>query len=118
RVRQSLELRARVRDDDELLAALPSLLPEVVEVRARLERRARLRRRDEQGAAQVERALQRANRARVRRVEHVERLLSEGPTQDLGRKARAAHAEQHDVVELVARRVCELDQLREALAHA
>ena len=71
-LREPLQVGARVGDGGERGAALAGLLPEVVRVRARLQRRAGLRRRDEQRPLEIERRLERADRGRVRRVEHVE----------------------------------------------
>src|SRR5207342_1369564 len=79
---QRLELRARVGDRGEELTALAGLLPEVVQLRARLERRAGLRRHDEQRRVEVERLRRVANHRGVRRVEYVERGALEGSLQN------------------------------------
>src|SRR4051794_33323069 len=86
-----LEVRARIGDRDEAGAVAARLLPEVVRVRASLERAARLRRRDEQGVRDVDRRLEVADRLRVRRVEHVEALDAERPADPPRREARPAH---------------------------
>ena len=101
--RDALELRAGIGDRDELGAAPAGLLPEVLEVRTRLEGRPRLRGDDEERPLELEAGFEPANRSRMRRVENVERLDLERPAEHLGREARAAHAEQHRVVELLAR---------------
>src|SRR5581483_10314736 len=111
--RQLLERRPRVGDR----RPEPTLRVEVVRVRACLERRARLRRRDEERPRDVQLRLQRPDRLRVRRVEHVERLLAERAPQHLGRERRAAHAEQDDVVDAVDDRVRELEEQVDVLAH-
>src|SRR5581483_10569905 len=91
---------------------------EVIGVRARLERRSRLGRGDEQCAREVELCLELADRLRVRRVEDVERLLAKRAPQHLRRERRAAHAEEHDRVDPVDDRVRELQQQVDVLAHA
>src|SRR4051794_7345462 len=95
-IRQRLETRAWIGDRDELRPLMARALPEVIGVRARLERATRLRRRDEQGAAEVDSALDCANRGRMRGVEDVEALDAERPPQHLRREARAAHTEEDD----------------------
>jgi hypothetical protein len=68
---------------------------------------------------EVDRVLDRADRGRMRRVEHVEALDAEGPTEHLGREARAPHAEQDDRIEpLVGDGVGEGLELGDTLAHA
>ncbi len=93
---------------------------EVVEAYLRgLERGARLRCGHEQRVLEVDRRLERADRLRVRRVEHVERLAAEGAPEHLGGEARAPHPEQHDRVEpLVGDGVRERGELLDPLAHA
>src|SRR3954447_18924989 len=51
----------------------------------------------------------------VRRVEHVQLLLSERPLEDLGRERRTTHAEQDERVELRARLLREAGQLADPL---
>ena len=116
--RELLERRAGVGDRAELIAVSTRPFPEVVGVRARLERRARLRRGDEQRTRDVELRLEIADRLRMRRVEDVERLLPKRAREHLGRERRAAHAEQHDRVEAVDDRVGELQQQVDVLPHA
>ncbi len=96
------ELRAGIRDRDPLLAARREP-PEVVGVGARLERRAGLRRADEQRVLEVELLAESADRLRVRGVEHVEGDRPEGAPQHLGRERRASHPEEHDRVAAVRR---------------
>ena len=76
-VREPLELRAGVGDRGELSAAASRPLPEVLQVRARLERRARLRGGDEERPLELELLSSAADRRRMRRVEHVERFRRE-----------------------------------------
>ncbi len=112
-LREPLEVGPWIGDRDERAA----LGGEVGGVRARLQRRAGLRRGDEERLAHVQRVLEATDRRGVRRLEHVEVLGAEQPAQHLGRETRAAHAEEHDV--LVAGR--ELGCAREVvalLAHA
>ena len=117
--REPLQVGARIGDGGERGAALSGLLPEVVGVRARLERRAGLRRRDEQRPVEVERRLERADRGGMRRVEHVEAGRVERAPQHLGREARAAHPEQDDGVDPVGGDLLgERGELGHALAHA
>ena len=104
---EALELRARVGDGREAVPALPVLLPEVVGVGARLEGRAGLRRRDEERPFEVELLLERADRAGMRRVEHVEPVDLEAAPQHLRRERRAAHPAQDDGVDLVVQRLGE-----------
>ena len=66
---------------------------------------------------QVELRLERADRPRMSRVEHVERLRPERLLEHLGRERRAAHPEQHDRVDLADQRVGELEQQVDVLAH-
>src|SRR5581483_11458714 len=94
----SLELRARVGDRRPLRPARRAP-PEVVGVRAGLERRSRLRGGEEERPLEVEPRLEGGDRAGVRGVEDVEAVAAERAPEDLGRERRAAHPEQHDVVE-------------------
>src|SRR5207253_8127050 len=57
------------------------------------------------------------NRLRMRRVEDVEELGVEGAAQHLGREARAAHAQEDDVVVPVQRLLREADELRGLRPH-
>jgi hypothetical protein len=82
-----------------------------------LERRPRLRGREEERALEVEVLGDPANGGRMRGVEDVEALVRKGPAQDLGREARPAHPEQHDVPE-AGGRGRELLQLRDPLTQA
>ena len=66
---------------------------------------------EEERALEVDRALEPADRLRMRRVEDVERLDDEGPPEHLGRERGAAHPEQDAVVELLGRGVGERVQL-------
>ena len=116
-LRERLERRPGVGDRHELSASPAGLLPEVVGVGAGLERRAGLRRREKERPLQVELRLERPDGLRVRRVEDVEERRVERPPQDLGREARAAHAEQDAVVELLERRLGELDELLRPRPH-
>ena len=84
-LRERLEIRTGIGDDRELLGVLSGQLPEVLEVRARLERRPRLGRRDEEGPADVDRVLQPADRLRVRRIENVKVLRAEAASEDRAR---------------------------------
>ena len=74
---------------------------EVLEQRQRLDRAARLRGDDEQRRLDVDLGLDRRDLQRLGRVEHVQAqsalALPVGEPEDLGREARAAHAEQHRV---------------------
>ena len=63
-VRERVELRAGVGDRGELSAAAAAQLPEVLEVGARLERRARLRGDDEERPLEIEASLQAAGSPR------------------------------------------------------
>ena len=110
-----LELGARVGDRGETAAALARLLPEVVGVGTRLERRAGLRGRDEERPLEVERLLERADRPRVRRVEDVEPVDREAATQHLRGERRAAHPAQDDVVHLLLEVFCQADDAAEPL---
>jgi hypothetical protein len=110
-----LELGARIRDRAEPFAALAGLLPEVVGVGARLERRAGFRGRDEERPLEVQLGLERADRPRVRRVEHVERLDAERPPQHLGSERRAAHPAQDHVVDLAVQRLREASDVTQPL---
>ena len=122
--RKSRSPATRSRSDPGSVTAakrLPSayLLPEVVHVRARLERRARLRRDEEQRLPEIEPSLESPDGLRVRRVEDVEALRPEGPPQHLGREARAAHACQDDIGEAVlVHTTGERLELLDALLHA
>ena len=113
-LRQLLELGAGVGDRRELGATASGAVPEVLQVRARLDRGARLRGREEEGALEIETALEAPDGGRMRRVENVEGLDRERAPEDLRRERRAAHPEQDEVVELLARRLCEGVQLRDA----
>ena len=110
-MRKLVELGAGIRDRGELSPAAAGALPEVLEVGARLDRRARLRGGEEKRLLQIDAPLQPADRFRVRRVEHVERLDVERPPQHLRGQRRAAHAEQDAVVELLGRGLREGVQL-------
>src|SRR5512133_3919610 len=87
---------------------------EIGELRARLERRSRLRGGDEESPAQVELLLETPNRSRVSRVEHVQPVRPERAADDLRRQARAAHPEQDDLVEVTWKSF----QLVDPLEHA
>ena len=113
--RKALELRARIGDGAEQLRVLAGLLPEVVGVGARLERRAGLRGRDEERPLEVERLLERADRLRVRRVEDVEPVDREAAPQHLRGERRAAHPAQDDVVHLLLEVFCQADDAAEPL---
>ena len=89
----------------------PVCSPEVLQVRARLDRRARLGGDDEQRPLEVDAPLEPPDRLGVGGVEDVERLDLERPSQHLGRERRATHAQQHAVVELLGRRLRERVQL-------
>ena len=117
-VREIVQLGAGIGDRGELRAAAAGLRPEVLELRARLDRRARLRGGEEERPLQVDVPLEPADRLRMRRVEDVERLDVERPPQHLGRERRAAHTEQDAVVELLARRLRERVQLVDVASHA
>jgi hypothetical protein len=117
-VRELLKLRAGVGHGDELVPVGAGLLPVVVELRARLERIAGLRRHDEHRRLQVEELGRVPQHRRVRRVEHVQALHAERALEHLRRQRRAAHAEQHAGLELPPRLVCEHAQLADSLLHA
>src|SRR5207248_8751983 len=84
-LRLLLEVGAGIGDRDELAAVAAAAFPEVVRVRTRLERAARLRCGDEERVADVDRLLERADRLGMRRVEHVEALDAERPPHHFGR---------------------------------
>ena len=117
-VREVVQLGAGVGDRGELRPAAARLLPEVLELRARLDRRARLRGGEEEGLLQVDVPLEPSDRLGMRRIEHVERLDVERPPQHLGRERGAAHPEQDAVVELLGRRLRERVQLVDVVADA
>src|SRR5205085_7787027 len=83
--REVFERRTGVGDGDELLAAPAGPLPEVVRVRDRLERRARLGRGDEQRPLEVERLVDVTDQRGMGRVEDVQLLVPERSLQDLRR---------------------------------
>ncbi len=91
-VREPVEVGAGVGDRRELRAAAAGPLPEVLEVGARLDRRARLRGGEEERLLEVDGALEPPDRLGVGRVEDVERLDVERPPQHLRRERGAAHA--------------------------
>ncbi len=93
-----------------------------LEQRQRLDRPARLRRDEEQGLVEVDPVADRADRAGVGRVEHVQRgpavLVAEAQADHLGRERRAAHPEEDDVLEaLVADLAREGLEVVDGLAH-
>ncbi len=96
--RELLELGARIGDRRERRAA--SALEEVVELGSRLEGRSGLRRRDEERPPEVDPILEPPDRARMRRVEHVQLVGRERAPDHLRGEARPAHPEQHDVLEV------------------
>ena len=108
--RQLLERRAGVGDDEKAVSAPADPLPEVVEMAARLDRRARLRRDDEQRVVELEPP----DRRRMRRVEHLERRPVEA-AEDERREARAAHPADDDTAEAPA--LAERLELGDPLAH-
>jgi hypothetical protein len=112
---EALELGARIRDRTEPVAPPAGLLPEVVGVGARLERRAGFRGRDEERPLEVQLGLERADRPRMRRVEDVKPVDAERPAQHLGRERGAAHPAQDDVVDLVVQRLREAADVTELL---
>ena len=116
--REWLELRAGVGDRREGFAPPAGALPEEVEMAARLERRAGLRRDDEQRPLGVEPVGQPPDRSRVGRVEHLEELAPERAPEHLRREARPAHAEEDDRVEAAGRSGDELLQLADPLEDA
>ena len=118
---EDLEPAAGIGDGHEVLAVV-DLRPEVVVERERLDRPARLGRDDEQRLVEVDRVLDRLDRARVGRVEHVQveraRDLAVGEAEHLGRERRAAHAAQHGVgVALAGHALGPLAQLGRGLEH-
>src|SRR5581483_1177196 len=115
---EPLELGARVGDRDELRAPAAAPLPEVIRVRPGLERRAGLRGGDEDRPPELDPLFERADRARMRRVEDVEALDAERPAKHLRGETRPAHAEQDDRVDvLVGERVGEALELTDPLCH-
>ena len=111
---ERLQLGTGVGDDGELLWIPAGQLPEVLQVRAGLQRRPRLGGRDEEAAVDVDRLLQAADRLRMRGVEDVEVGGLEGAAEDLRGEARPAHAQQ-DVVLVLAGGKCGQVELAEGL---
>ncbi len=95
---QLRERGARVRHRD-VVGAVVLQRVEVLELRHRLDRAARLRGDDEEGGAEVQGVADPADLVGVRGVEHVQadRPVAEGAPEHLRPEARAAHAEQHGV---------------------
>ena len=120
------QLRAGIGDGDEALAGAIAFdrLHAVVEVAVehhRLGGRAGFRGDDEEGALQVERLLEVAHGLGDGGVEDLEPRIAgpvaEDAPRDLGAQARAAHAEDHDVVEVALDGLGEGAQLRDLLLH-
>src|SRR4029077_15302222 len=85
--REAFELRARVGDRHEELAAAAVPFPEKIELRTRLQRRSGLRRGDKQRSVEVEHLDRVSDHGRVSRIEHVQRALAEAALEHDRRQA-------------------------------